>query len=137
MRTLGLRHVALNVPDPQRTADFYVRVMGMTVEWQPDADNIYATTEGFDNLAIHKEKEPKNGAQCLDHIGFAVAEAADVDAWFAHLNAHDVPIVAPPKTHRDGARSLYCRDPDGVVVQIIHHPPIAARALAPPTSATR
>lgn len=127
MRTLGLRHVALNVPDPARTAAFYVQVMGMTVEWQPDADNIYLTSQGHDNLAIHKQDAAPNGPQRLDHLGFAVAEAQEVDAWFAHLQQHDVAIVAAPKTHRDGARSLYCRDPDGVVVQIIHHPPIAQR----------
>jgi catechol 2,3-dioxygenase-like lactoylglutathione lyase family enzyme len=41
--------------------------------------------------------------------------------------ANGVDIVKPPKTHRDGARSFYCRDPDGNVVQFIHHPPIAQR----------
>ena len=30
-----------------------------------------------------------------------------------------------PKTHRDGARSFYCADPDGNVVQMIFHPPIS------------
>jgi hypothetical protein len=29
-----------------------------------------------------------------------------------------------PRTHRDGARSFYCYDPDGTVVQVIHHPPV-------------
>ncbi len=131
MRTLGLRHVALNVADPQRTAEFYVRVMGMTVQWQPDDDNVYLTTEGLDNLAIHRANAEPEGAQRLDHMGFAVARAADVDAWFDHLNAHAVAIVAPPRTHRDGARSLYFRDPDGTVVQIIHDLPMAERALRP------
>lgn len=128
MRTLGLRHVALNVADPQRTAEFYVRVMAMKVAWQPDRDNIYLTSEGLDNLAIHKAEREPDGPQRLDHIGFAVPEAQDVDAWFAHLNELAVTIVAAPKTHRDGARSLYFRDPDGVVVQIIHDLPIATRA---------
>jgi hypothetical protein len=29
------------------------------------------------------------------------------------------------KTHRDGARSFYCSDPEGVVVQVIFHPPLS------------
>jgi hypothetical protein len=29
-----------------------------------------------------------------------------------------------PRTHRDGARSFYCYDPEGAVVQVIHHPPV-------------
>lgn len=29
------------------------------------------------------------------------------------------------RNHRDGARSFYCLDPEGVVVQVIYHPPIS------------
>ena len=135
MRTLGLRHVALNAGDPQKTAEFYVRVMGMTIEWQPDADNIYLTSQGQDNLAIHREihghgepDHPHFEPQQLHHIGFAVADPDNVDAWLERLLMLNVPIVGPLKTHRDGARSFYIRDPDGVLVQIIYHPPIAERA---------
>ena len=128
MNSLGFRHIALNVLDPARTAEFYVRVLRMTVEWQPDADNYYLTAGGLDNLAIHRTLEAPTGAQRLDHIGIAVPAADDVDAWHAHLLEQTVEIVAPPRTHRDGARSLYFRDPDGLVVQIIHHLPIAVRA---------
>jgi len=28
---------------------------------------------------------------------------------------------------RDGARSFYCRDPDGNTVQMIYHPPLAGK----------
>ena len=35
-------------------------------------------------------------------------------------------ILREIKTHRDGARSFYLSDPDGVVIQMIYHPPIAA-----------
>jgi hypothetical protein len=33
-----------------------------------------------------------------------------------------------PRTHRDGARSFYARDPEGNVVQVIYHPPISDAA---------
>jgi catechol 2,3-dioxygenase-like lactoylglutathione lyase family enzyme len=62
--------------------------------------------------------------QRLDHIGFFVAGPEDVDAWFAWLTAHGVRMRTEPRTHRDGARSFYCYDPDGPHVQVIHHPPI-------------
>jgi catechol 2,3-dioxygenase-like lactoylglutathione lyase family enzyme len=128
MRTLGMRHVALNVTDPQKTAAFYVRAMGMTIEWQPDADNIYLTTAGLDNLAIHKGDPGESEHQQLHHIGFAVGDPDDVDAWLERMLMLDVKIAGPLKAHRDGARSFYVRDPDGVLVQIIYHPPIADRA---------
>jgi catechol 2,3-dioxygenase-like lactoylglutathione lyase family enzyme len=54
-----------------------------------------------------------------------LAAPDDVDAWHDYLVLHEVSIQATPRTHRDGARSFYCRDPDGNSVQILYHPPIA------------
>jgi catechol 2,3-dioxygenase-like lactoylglutathione lyase family enzyme len=124
----GLRHVALNVRDLEACERFYVELLGMTVEWRPDPDNVYLTS-GTDNLALHRAPTAvaPDAGQRLDHIGFILREPAQVDAWHGFLKANGVVIVKEPKTHRDGARSFYCRDPDGNVVQFIHHPPIAAR----------
>jgi catechol 2,3-dioxygenase-like lactoylglutathione lyase family enzyme len=125
--TLGMRHVALNVRDMAACEAFYVDLLGMAEEWRPDSDNLYLTS-GNDNLALHRVSgdELPAGSQRLDHIGFFVAAADQVDAWYEFLKAHDVAIMAAPRTHRDGARSFYCSDPEGTVVQIIHHPPIVA-----------
>ena len=98
--------------------------MGMAVEWRPDPDNVYLTS-GNDNLALHRASEVATGPQKLDHIGFILSRPEDVDQWHSFLVTHDVPISKAPKTHRDGARSFYCADPDGNSVQIIFHPPLA------------
>lgn len=128
LTTLGLRHVALNVFDVDVCAHFYTHIFNMKIEWQPDPDNIYLTS-GNDNLALHRvEKcERERATQRLDHIGFFVKTPNDVDAWFLFLTENKVTIIAKPKTHRDGARSLYCADPEGNVVQVIYHPPISQR----------
>ena len=124
----GLRHLALNVRDMPAMTAFYVEVLGFRVEWKPDPDNVYLTS-GVDNLALHRAaggQAPAAGTiGALDHLGVIVAAAADVDAWAAYLEAHGVALDMRPKTHRDGARSCYFRDPDGNRVQIIHHPPIS------------
>jgi catechol 2,3-dioxygenase-like lactoylglutathione lyase family enzyme len=123
--TLGMRHVALNVQDMDASMQFYVGLLGMQVEWRPDADNVYLTS-GNDNLALHRapDSAPASAGQRLDHIGFFLASAGQVDEWYEFLNSQKVVIMAPPRTHRDGARSFYCRDPEGTVVQLIFHPPI-------------
>ena len=123
--TAGLRHVALFARNFEATVQFYTEVMGMRVEWQPDADNCYLTN-GNDNLALHRGTREPGEDQRLDHIGFILDRMEDVDAWHAFLVAREVEIVNPPKTHRDGARSLYCRDPEGTSVQLIYHPPLSA-----------
>ncbi len=122
----GLRHLALNTPNLDAMKRFYVDVLGFAVEWEPDADNVYLSS-GVDNLALHRVAVAPAGASPLDHLGLIVRQADDVDRWAAFLESRGVTVQSKPRTHRDGARSLYCRDPDGNGVQIIHHPPISGK----------
>jgi len=134
----GLRHLALNVRDLDAMRRFYIDLLGFTVEWEPDADNLYLSS-GTDNLALHRSAEASRSSDddrsarlqpsesALDHLGLIVRTADDVDRWAEFLESHGVTLDARPRTHRDGARSCYFSDPDGNKVQIIHHPPIAGR----------
>jgi len=124
----GMRHVALYARDLQASEYFYVDLMGMKVEWRPDDANVYLSS-GSDNLALHQadaSQQRDETTQRLDHIGFFLASEKDVDLWFEWLKENDIRMRTEPRTHRDGARSFYCYDPDGTTVQIIHHPPITA-----------
>lgn len=121
--TSGLRHVALFVHNFEASEHFFVELMGMSVEWRPDPDNVYLTS-GNDNLALHRSTAEQNTGK-LDHVGFFIDDIDAVSSWFDFLKHQGVDIINEPRTHRDGARSFYCQDPSGVKVQIIHHPPIA------------
>ena len=124
--TAGLRHLALNVVDLDANVDFYMRLLGMTLEWQPDADNYYLTS-GNDNLALHRAKANRadSNGQALDHQGFIIDKAADAYHWFDCLTHAKVEMLTQVKYHRDGARSRYCNDSDGNGVALIYHPPIS------------
>ncbi len=117
---LGIRHVALRVRDLAAAERFFVELLGYRVEWRPDAGNVYLARRG-DDVALHAVAEPC-GAGMLDHVGLLVERAEDVDAWAEWLEARGERLAARPRTHRDGARSLYLAGPEGLVVQIIHHP---------------
>lgn len=125
-KTLGIRHVALKVNDLAKAEDFYSRILGYKAEWRPDADNVYLTLDA-DNLALHRDETARQGS-ALDHFGIMLKTPQDVDAWAEHLKSHGVALAKEPKTHRDGARSFYCADPEGNVIQFIYHPPIADAA---------
>lgn len=123
----GMRHVALFVHKFEACEAFYVDLLGMEVEWRPDNDNVYLCS-GVDNVALHrapKERPEDNGGGRLDHIGFICQNMDNVDAWYRYLLDNEVVMRTEPRTHRDGARSFYCEDPDGTVVQMIYHPPIS------------
>ena len=123
----GLRHVALRVNRLEACEQFYTRLLGYRVEWRPDQDNVYLTC-GVDNLALHRCDRAATSGR-LDHIGIVVNTPAAVDDWFAFLQSHNVPMETSPETHRDGARSFYCHDPDGTLLQMIYHPPLAATMI--------
>lgn len=127
---IGIRHVALYSRALEDSERFFVDVLGYRVEWRPDADNVYLT-RGTDNLALHRAPAgalaaPADARQgALDHVGLAAPAPGDVDAWAARLAAAGIALERDPKTHRDGSRSLYVREPGGVLLQIIHHGPIS------------
>ena len=127
MTMLGLRHLALRVKDAQLSKRFYCAHFGMTVVWEPDPENVYLSS-GVDNLALHTAKQAAEGG-ALDHLGFIVAERGDVDQLAAELEQRGVPLAARPRDHRDGSRSFYCLDPDGLRIQVLYEPTLSAQRL--------
>lgn len=123
---VGIRHVALFVQPLEAAVDFYTRIMGMQIEWQPDADNVYLTNHG-DVFALHRVDYTPQAQQRLDHIGFVLASPEAVDDWYAYFVAQGVKITEAPKTHRDGSRGFYCLDTVGHLLELIYHPPIIAQ----------
>jgi len=119
----GIRHLALRVRNMDLMRTFYVEMLGFQVEWQPDPQNLYLTS-GSDNLALHQVREELSPGT-LDHIGILVEKPDEVDAWAAYLKERSVLLKHEPKTHRDGARSIYFHDPEMNLIQIIFHPPIS------------
>jgi catechol 2,3-dioxygenase-like lactoylglutathione lyase family enzyme len=129
----GLRHLALRVTDVERAKEFYIRVFGMRLVWQPDPDAAYLSS-GVDNLALHRGDPGDRARQALDHLGFVVATVAEVEAAHTWAQSHGVDIVKPLARHRDGAVSFYLRDPDGNVIQVLYEPAISPLSFGPAQS---
>ena len=127
-----MRHIALKVKDAARAKEFYCRLFGMEVVWEPDPQNIYLSS-GWDNLAIHEvPKEFSQGAaeMQLDHLGFVVESIGRVKELERDFVSQGVKIVHPFKIHRDGSASFYCADPDGIVIQMLYEPQLSSQKIS-------
>jgi catechol 2,3-dioxygenase-like lactoylglutathione lyase family enzyme len=127
MALLGMRHLALRVRDPQASKRFYADCFGMSVVWEPDPDNVYLSS-GTDNLALHRAAVEGPGA--LDHLGFIVDTREEVDRLAEQFRGRGVTLSAQPRDHRDGSRSFYCLDPDGLRIQVLFEPTLSRQKLS-------
>jgi catechol 2,3-dioxygenase-like lactoylglutathione lyase family enzyme len=129
----GLRHLALLVPNLEACERFYVDLLGMQVLRRAHEDLVYLTL-GNDNLSLGRMRDDAvpSGTQMMDHFGFIVDSAEELDAWHDYLLEQGVTIKSAPHDHSDGARSFYCLDPAGNAVQPLYHPAVSGQQFSTP-----
>ena len=90
-------HIALQVKDPREASEWYVENYGAELIY---SDDTWAFVQ-FDNIKLAfvvKEQHPA-------HFAFEVESAGE-----------------KAKTHRDGTRSVYKKDPWGNIYELIEYP---------------
>lgn len=122
----ALDHLVINVADVEVSAAWYRRVLGMTRQEAPGTPVRTSVHFGRQKINLRPVDANKRGwftaANAVagsDDLCFVTrSEPRDV---VAHLRACEVAVEAGPVT-RLGARgemtSLYCRDPDGNLIEI-------------------
>ncbi len=119
-----LRHIAMQVPDPQKAAEFYMRVFGMAKVGETDWENARAVylSDGVINLALLDYKTVEAAGEdrgCgfvgLHHIGFWVD---DVAATRRSIEAAGGKYWMGEPVTGGGFYEVKYRDPNGVVVDI-------------------
>jgi glyoxylase I family protein len=116
-----LDHVVLRCLDQPRMLRFYVEVLGLVEERRLDAIGLIQLRAGRSLVDLVPNGGTPPGAQPnMDHLCLAVA-APDMDAVVSYLSAKGVETIGEPMV-RYGARgyglSIYCRDPEGNVVEL-------------------
>jgi len=128
MQLRGILETALYVADVQLAAKFYQRVFGLEVIFESDR-LIALSVAGRDVLLLFLQGgtteplklpggviPPHNGSG-EQHFAFAI-DAADVDGWRKKLAADGVEIEGEMQWP-DGAVSLYFRDPDRNLAELM------------------
>ncbi len=111
-------HVALHVEDVEKAAKFYNENFGFEIVFIfPDWGMVRRNKE---DIAFIKKDESHHDP----HFGLRVSSKEEVDKAKKILEAKGVEIITDPKLHRDDSYSLYFKDPDGNVAEIIFDPNI-------------
>jgi len=124
MQIERLDHLVLTVADIARSCEFYKRVLGMEVTTFGEGRT--ALKFGQQKINLRPIAATKEDWFTADHAAagrddLCFITASTPDEVVRHLNSEGVAIVAGPGPRR-GARgtltSVYCRDPDGSLIEI-------------------
>ena len=117
----ALDHIVINVSDVARTAQWYQKVLGMEIKvCDPGPGKTKRTTLVFGDQKIKVEWFTADHEMAgSDDLCFLTSSTPD--EVVAHLTANGIAIEEGP-TKKQGARgpirSVYCRDPDGSLIEI-------------------
>jgi lactoylglutathione lyase len=121
-------HIHLRTTDPEKTAQWYERMLGAEVirTMQQGAPRIDLKLGGA-NIFIAPVKAgdgvnppPTTPYQGLDHFGLTVT---GIDAIAADLKAKGVEFTREPTTVRPGVRVCFIRAPEGVSIELLERKP--------------
>lgn len=99
-----------------RAADFYERILGLTLSVDQGYCRIYQVTPASYIGLVDGENGTHKPSETKPVIVSFVS--SEVDAWYAHLLAHNVRILHPLHTHeRIGIRGFMALDPEGYTLE--------------------
>ena len=129
----ALDHLVINVSDVEASVAWYQTVLGVTREdFDPGQGKPKRTSITFGEQKINLRPVAADPVAWFTGL-HATAGSDDLcflatsppEAVAAHLRAHDVPVEEGPVTKRGARgpiRSVYCRDPDGNLIEIASYP---------------
>ncbi len=129
VRVNAIDHLVINVSDVARSADWYHRILGMEIkEFDPGQGKTPRTSLVFGNQKINVRPRDADKVEWFtaDHEtagsdDLCFLTSSTPEEVVAHLSANGVAVEEGPVA-RQGARgtlrSVYCRDPDGSLIEI-------------------
>jgi catechol 2,3-dioxygenase-like lactoylglutathione lyase family enzyme len=121
-KTNGILETALYVDDPERSANWYQDIFGFTKIADFGARGCAMQAGQPQVLLLFKKGASLNHTAPHDgegqlHVAFAVS-AAELQRWEEWLSEKGIPIE-DPTTWPLGGKSLYFRDPDGHLLEVV------------------
>jgi catechol 2,3-dioxygenase-like lactoylglutathione lyase family enzyme len=124
----AIDHIVINVSDVARSAQWYQKVLGMEIRvFDPGAGKTPRTSLMFGQQKINVRPRDADKVEWFtaDHEtagsdDLCFLTSSTPDEVVAHLKACGVAIeeAGPRQGARGTLRSVYCRDPDGSLIEI-------------------
>lgn len=116
-RVSAIHHVNVGIRDRERTRLWYQQVFDAALKEHPRQLELYLGTS-----EVHFHVTPDPAYLQTNH--FAV-EVTDWEGMMTHLAAQGIPFAddrGPQIRDYDGHHYAYIRDPDGNLIELVHHP---------------
>ncbi len=114
MRVISEFIVFLPAPAWAATREFYERVLGLRLALE-QTDCVIYQVAGTGYVGFCQRAETPQPAERV----ILTLVSSDVEAWYAHLQAHGVEIPKPPTLNeRYQIYHLFARDPNGYLIEI-------------------
>ena len=130
LRIAGLHHLTLISSDLERTAGFYRDLLGFTLvretvnEDDPGTRHFWFAADPGDPSGLqlsfleYPQMQPAaQGTGAVHHIALRVGSPEEVASWRDYLQSREIPTT--PLHERGGLASVYLRDPDGHILEIV------------------
>lgn len=125
MATLGLRHAVLWVSDPEASARFYTRAIGLEVVNRHGSAVFMASPQSNTDHDLGLFDAAGEGAPSrhvgLYHLAWEIATLGELDE--AKTRLAEMGALVGENNHGT-SRSLYCHDPDGIEFEVMWEVPL-------------
>ncbi|MBT3254851.1 MAG: glyoxalase [Deltaproteobacteria bacterium] len=118
IRVEGYNHVGIVVKNLEVCKRFYGDILGLEDAPRPNFNFPGHWYQVGPNTQLHLMVYDEVIPDTMRHFALEVEDFSDA---LAHLEAHGIPIVEGPGKRPDGSDFLFCKDPDGNLVELTRH----------------
>ena len=118
IRVKDFHHMAIVVRDLERCKQFYSEIFGLETIERPAFNFPGHWFKVGESRQLHLMVMDEKISETMRHFAM---EVEDFQKTIEHLGAHGVAVVDVPGKRVDGSDYLFCKDPEGNLIEITHH----------------